>query len=118
MNNVLVTGASSFLGYHVTKRLNEQGIRPRVLELREGNVAPLNRLDVSRCDGHLQDSQALDDACAGVDTVVHLAFKVSAGGGAKLLEEMREVNIGGTRRLLDTAAARGVSRVVVASSAL
>ena len=31
---VLVTGASSFLGYHVVKQLNEQGIRPRVLELR------------------------------------------------------------------------------------
>ena len=33
MRTVLVTGASSFLGYHVVKRLNEQGIRPRVLEL-------------------------------------------------------------------------------------
>ena len=35
MRTVLVTGASSFLGYHVAKRLNEQGIRPRVLELAE-----------------------------------------------------------------------------------
>ena len=33
MRTVLVTGASSFLGYHVVKRLNEQGIRPRVLDL-------------------------------------------------------------------------------------
>ena len=32
MNKVLLTGASSFLGYHVAKQLNERGIRPRVLE--------------------------------------------------------------------------------------
>ena len=118
MNKVLVTGASSFLGYHVAKRLNEQGIRPRVLELRESNLDPLKELDVSRCEGHLEDPQALSAACAGVDTLLHLAFKVSVGGGAKLLEEMREVNVGGTQRLLDAAAAKGVSRAVVASSAL
>ena len=59
MNNVLVTGASSFLGYHVAKRLNEQGIRPRVLELRDSNLDPLNKLDVIRCEGHLEDPQAL-----------------------------------------------------------
>ncbi len=118
MNNVLVTGASSFLGYHVAKRLNAQGIRPRVLELPESNRDPLNKLDVSRCDGHVGDTVALAAACADVDTVIHLAFKVSVGGGTKLLDEMREVNIAGTHRLLDAAAAKGVGRVVVASSAL
>lgn len=118
MNKVLVTGASGFLGYHVVKRLNEQGIRPRVLELRGSNLDPLNRLDVSRCEGHLEDAEAQSAACTDVDTLLHLAFKVSVGGGAKLLEEMREINIGGTRRLLDAAAAKGVGRVVVASSAL
>lgn len=118
MKNVLVTGASSFLGYHVAKRLNDQGIRPRVLELPESNRAPLDRLDVSRCDGHLGDRAALAAACEDVDTVIHLAFKVSVGGGTTLLEEMREVNIGGTHRLLDAAAANGVGRAVIASSAL
>jgi dihydroflavonol-4-reductase len=118
MINVLVTGASSFLGYHVAHRLNEQGIRPRVLELRGSNLDPLTRINVNRCEGHLDDPGALEAACAGVDTVLHLAFKVKVGGGEKLLEEMRAVNIAGTQRLLDTAASKGVTRVVVASSAL
>ena len=43
MNRVLVTGASSFLGYHVAKRLNEQGIRPRVLELQDSKLDPLKK---------------------------------------------------------------------------
>lgn len=118
MNTVLVTGATSLLGYHVAKRLNEQGIRPRVLELSGSNMAPLDRLQVDRVDGSLNDPDAIVNACRGADTVLHLAFKVSLGGSAELQEEMRRVNIGGTQRLLSAAAANGVSRAVVASSAL
>jgi len=118
MTEVLVTGASSFLGYHVARQLNEQGIQPRVLELPESNLDPLKKLGVRRCEGHLGDARAVDAACAGVATVIHMAFKVSVGGGAKQLEEMRRINIEGTNRLLETAAAKGVTRAVVASSAL
>ena len=118
MKDVLVTGVSSFLGYHVARQLNEQGIQPRVLELPESNLDPLKKLGVRRCEGHLGDARAVDAACAGVATVIHMAFKVSVGGGAKQLEEMRRINIEGTNRLLETAAAKGVTRAVVASSAL
>jgi dihydroflavonol-4-reductase len=118
VNKVLVTGASGFLGYHVTKRLNQQGIRPRALELRDSALDPLTRLDVDRCDGHLEDLEALGAACTDVDTLIHLAFRVIVGGGADRLDEMQRVNVAGTQRLLDTAAAKGVAQVVVASSAL
>jgi dihydroflavonol-4-reductase len=118
MNNVLVTGATSFLGYHVAKRLNHQGIRPRVLELAGSNDTPLRGLDVERCAGHLDDAAAIAAACAGVDTLVHTAFKVSVSGGAALVDEMRRINVAGTERLLETANAHGVSRAVVTGSAL
>jgi dihydroflavonol-4-reductase len=118
MKTVLVTGASSFLGYHVAKRLNELGIRPRVLELPDSKREPLATLDVSQCDGHLEDPRSLNAACEGVDTLLHLAFRVSVGGGAALLEEMRRINVGGTERLLDVAASKGVTTAIVAASAL
>ena len=118
MNKILVTGASSFLGYHVAKRLNDEGIRPRVLELQESNLDPLTRLDVDRIEGHFEDAQAVAAACTGVDTVLHLGFKVSVAGGGEILDQMQRVNVLGTQRLLDTAAAQGVSRAVVTSSAL
>ncbi len=118
MKTVLVTGATSLLGYHVARRLNERGIRPRVLELAGSRVTPLETLQVDRVEGHLEDPQACEQACAGVDTVLHLAFKVGVGGGAGLLEEMRRVNVAGSTRLLSIAAAKGVARAVVASSAL
>jgi dihydroflavonol-4-reductase len=118
MDTILLTGATGFLGYHVAKKLNAAGIRPRVLELREGKQDVLNQLNVHRCAGYLDDASAVRSACSGVDTLLHLAFKVSVGSGAKLAEEMQRINIAGTRDLLETAAACGVKRAVVAGSAL
>lgn len=117
MNSVLLTGATGFLGYHVAKRLNADGIRPRVLELRDGRDDVLDRLEVDRC-GHLEDAAAVRAACDGVHTLLHLAFKVSVGGGAAVAAEMQRINITGTRELLATAAACGIRRAVVAGSAL
>src|SRR5690349_8622211 len=110
MDRVLLTGATGFLGYHVAKKLNSAGIRPRVLELREGRQEVLNQLDVYRCAGYLEDASAVRAACQGVDTLLHLAFKVSVGSGKALAEEMQRINITGTRDLLETAAACGVKR--------
>ena len=118
MDTVLLTGASGFLGYHVAKRLNEAGIRPRVLELRDARPDVLKRLNVERCSGTLNDPAAVRAACAGAGTLLHLAFKVSVASGAKIAEEMQQINIAGTRQLLETAAASGVKRAVVAGSAL
>jgi dihydroflavonol-4-reductase len=118
MDRVLLTGATGFLGYHVAKNLNSAGIRPRVLELREGRQEVLNQLDVYRCAGYLEDASAVRAACQGVDTLLHLAFKVSVGSGKALADDMQRINITGTRDLLETAAACGVKRAVVAGSAL
>jgi dihydroflavonol-4-reductase len=118
MHTVLLTGATSFLGYHVAKRLNAVGIRPRVLELPDSKADVLDRLDVERIPGDLEDPAAVRAACAGADTLLHAAFKVSVVGGAQQLEEMQRVNVEGTRRLLQAAAAGGVGRAVVTGSAL
>jgi dihydroflavonol-4-reductase len=118
MNHVLVTGATSFLGFHVAKRLNQLGIRPRVLELPGSLDAPLRELDVERCPGNLADPGAIAAACAGVDTLLHTAYSVGVGNHASVLDQMRRVNVNGTERLLETAAANGVTRAVVTGSAL
>jgi dihydroflavonol-4-reductase len=80
-------------------RLKAAGVTPRVLT------------DVN-------DKAAARDMCAGADTLLHLAYKVSVGGGAQLLEDMRRTNVAGTVELLRAAAAAGLRRAVVVGSAL
>ena len=114
----LVTGATGFLGYHVVKRLNSSGVRPRVLERRDAGTETLDSLDVERAAGHVEDASTVRAACDGVEHVLHLAYKVSVGGGATLAADMRRVNVDGTAELLRAAAAAGVRRAVVVGSAL
>jgi dihydroflavonol-4-reductase len=118
MNNVLVTGASTFLGYHTVKRLNALGCRPRVLELPECRTDVLDRLSIDRAPGDLADPNSVRAACTGIDTLLHLAFKVNVGGGDALLAEMQKINVAGTQQLLQAAARAGVSRAVVTGSSL
>lgn len=96
MATVLVTGARGFLGHHVVRRLSSAGIQPRLLERWDASTAPLE----------------------GADTLLHLAYQVSVGGGSELLREMRQVNVTGTVELLRMAASAGVRRAVVVGSAL
>ncbi len=115
-SKVLVTGPTSFLGYHVTQCLNKRGIRPRVLIPQDTDATSLRNLNVDVIQGTVMDEASLRAACEGINTIFHLSFLVSIGGG--LEARMQEFNVGGTRRLLDAAANAGASRVVVASSAL
>jgi dihydroflavonol-4-reductase len=118
MSTILITGATGFLGYHVAKRLNQQGIRPRVLERPGSALDVLDRLNVERCAGHLDDASAVRSACTGAETLLHLAFKVGMDGGAQAIDDMRRINIEGTRGVLRAAADSGVRRAVVTGSAL
>src|SRR5262245_10852645 len=59
MDTILLTGATGFLGYHVAKKLNAAGVRPRVLELRDGRPEVLDQLDVERCAGYLDEPGAV-----------------------------------------------------------
>lgn len=117
MNKILVTGATSFLGYHVVKKLNERGLRPYALVPTQSEPSDiLKRLDVEVIAGDLDNIASLQSACTGIDTVLHLGFLVSVGGGAE--ERMRQSNVTGTRNLVQAAAQAKVARVVVTSSVL
>jgi dihydroflavonol-4-reductase len=123
MNTFLVTGPTGFLGYHVVKLLNSRGHRPRVLlptdldpDLPELNA--LQKLDIEEVKGDVGDPAALQAACEGVNTVLHLQFTIALGGGEEIEKSLYEGNVVGTRNVLEAAARTGVGRVVVSSSVL
>lgn len=107
----LITGASGFIGSHVAAELAAQGAAVRAFCRSE----PPERAAVAEwAPGDVRDRDAVRQATAGCEAVVHVAALYSyARADAPLMEA---VNVGGTRNVLDAATRAGVLRVVVTSS--
>ncbi|VXC52948.1 NAD-dependent epimerase/dehydratase family protein [Arthrobacter sp. 9AX] len=105
---VLVTGASGLLGGEVAKLLVRQGHDVATFQRRPSGVD-----GATDFRGALADEAVLVEAVQGAEGVIHLAAKVSFTGRAA---EFDEVNIEGTRRLLQAARVAGVRDVVFVSS--
>ena len=104
---VAVTGVAGFLGQRLLHRLEAEPDVDRIigLDLREparrSAHLELHRVDIAGHD--------LKPLLEGVDVLVHLAAIVDPIGDEAL---MQRVNIEGTRRVLDAAAAVGVRKIV------
>jgi nucleoside-diphosphate-sugar epimerase len=110
MRHVLVTGAAGQLGREVVALLAARGIAVTALELREPLDLPVARVVV----GSASDVDAVRDALAGADAVIHLAALREPSLGTA--EEVFVGNTSATFTVLEQAARAGVRRAVIASS--
>ena len=112
--NILVTGATGFIGSHVVERFrNEKHAAVRALVRNPAKAGRLAELGVELIQGDLADSIAVERAVRGCTLVVHSAAQVSSVPGREAFEQS---NVAGTESLLRAAAAAGVSRFVHLSS--
>jgi dihydroflavonol-4-reductase len=106
-----VTGASGFIGSHVSAALTDSGADVRAFCRSE----PPARARVAEwCAGDLTDPAAVARAVAGCSAVVHTAALYSYRRSDA--PRMESVNVAGTRHVLEACARAGVRRVVVTSS--
>lgn len=105
---VLVTGASGLLGAGVARQLVEADHDVVTLQRRPSGV-----LGVRDVQGSVTDREAVHTAMTGRDTLVHVAAKVSVSGPA---EQYEQVNVQGTKNVLEAAREAGVERMVHISS--
>lgn len=112
--NVLVTGGSGFVGSAVVRALNAHGERPRCLVRRASDRRNLRGLDVEVVEGDLTDAASLEVALAGCQGLFHLAadYRIWVRDPGA----MEQVNVTGTRLLMEAALRQGVRRVVYTSS--
>ncbi|MFJ2664329.1 NAD-dependent epimerase/dehydratase family protein [Nocardia fluminea] len=106
---VLVTGASGFVGGAVVRGLVARGVPVRAM-VRDPASAPRG---VEMAVADLADSGALAAAVAGVRVVVHAAALLGEFGRPA---DFFAVNVAGTDRLMQEAAAAGVRRFVFIGS--
>lgn len=113
-STVLLTGATSQIGIGVARALAARGERVRCLVRSPRKAELLDGLTVERVAGDINAPESLGPAMAGVDVVFHIAGLASYWD--RRAEEVRRVNVDGTRNVLDAAVAAGVRRVVLTSS--
>ncbi len=108
---VALTGASGHVGANLVRRLLADGEHVRVL-VREDTRA-MDGLDVELVHGDILDSDSLDRAFEGADTVYHLAAYISLLNDWDKLER---INVQGVANVVDSCLRQGVGRLVHASS--
>jgi nucleoside-diphosphate-sugar epimerase len=110
---VLVTGATGFVGSHLTEALLRQGAQVRTLVRSRDHLRWIDGLQgVEFCTGELEDRPSLERAVAGVEVIYHVAGVIKARHAA----EYEKVNAGGTSNLLDAAMNANLKRFVYVSS--
>ncbi|MDQ1194391.1 NAD(P)-dependent oxidoreductase [Agrobacterium sp. SORGH_AS 787] len=105
---ILVTGSAGRVGRAVVAALRAEGRAVRGLDLRPSGTGG------EEIVGSFEDAQAVANALEGVRAVLHLGAFMS--WAALDRDRMFEVNVAGTRRLLNAASETGVRRFVFASS--
>jgi UDP-glucose 4-epimerase len=115
---VAVTGASGNVGTALLRRLTapESGVAEvRGLARRQPpDIAPYDRVHWHLADlGEAASERVLPEFLDGADAVVHLAWALQPG---RHPEQLRRVNVEGTRRVVRAAVAAGVGHVVHMSS--
>ena len=111
----LVTGATGWVGEVLVARLAGDGVEVHALGRSERKAEVLRHPRVRVFLGDLLDSSALVAAMAGCTHVFHLAALASTS--APYPGAFDEVNVWGTRLVVDTALRLGVERLVHTSTA-
>ena len=107
---LLVTGGTGFVGAAVVELLHSRGHQVRAL-VRDPARASVLPDEVGRVRGDLSDVEALTRAADGCEGVFHLAAAVGVPD-----DQARELNVGGTARVVEACRRAGVRRLVHTST--
>jgi dihydroflavonol-4-reductase len=111
---VLVTGATGFVGSAVVRALLAEGRGVAVLVRRGSDRRNVAGLPVEERIGSLEDEASLRRAVAGCGALFHVAADYRLW--VRDPEAMYEANVAGTERLMAAALEQGVERIVYTSS--
>ncbi len=125
-SDCLITGAAGVIGSHLTEHLLQKGISVTALDnfdpfyprfIKESNLASVGRHSGFRfAEIDIRDTSALRGLPGGYDCIIHLAAKAGVRTSIADPDTYHQVNVIGTRNLLECAREWGTRQFVFASS--
>jgi nucleoside-diphosphate-sugar epimerase len=109
--NILITGATGFIGKHLTAALSKT-YSVRCLVRKTSDIKELRDLNVDLAYGDLLDKNSLAPTLDGIDLVFHLAGEVYS----RKKEDYYRGNILATQNLLEACKQKGTKRIIFLSS--
>ena len=110
---ILVTGGTGFLGSHLARRLAAGGHAVTVLRRASSKTNALEDAEVRHEIGDVGDALSVRRAAGGQDVVIHAAAGVT---GSAARPGSYEINVAGTRNVVDACLGARVDRLVHVSS--
>lgn len=112
---IFITGGTGFIGSNLVKRLSQTGHQLYCLARKSSDTRKLEESRVAIIYGDVTDKKSLLEGMAGCDWVAHLASAFEFWVRNKKV--FAEVNIAGTRNVMESALETGVKKVVYVSTA-
>lgn len=110
----LVTGATGFVGAAVVRALIKTGVDVRVLARRDSDFTNLQQFKIDGAYGDLRDKASLRNALAGCRHLYHVAAHYALW--ARDPSIFYDVNVAGTKNLMEAARDVGTERIVYCST--
>jgi dihydroflavonol-4-reductase len=114
MGKTLVTGGTGFVGLHLVSELARRGDELRLLVREQSNIEPLRGIEWERASGDVTDRDSVRRAMKGIERVFHVAGTTSMRTRDRI--RVFQVNVEGTKNVLEEALRAGAERAVVTSS--
>lgn len=114
--NVLVTGATGFVGSHLCARLLRDGHRVTILRRPSSDLSVLQGLDLAHVIGDVTDPASVECAVQGQEAVIHAAAHLQQYW-RQWREVQTRINVGGTQNVAAACRQHGARLVHISSVA-
>ncbi len=110
----LVTGATGFIGSHIARKLVQRGENVKILLRKSSQTKNIDDIDVERVYGDVLEPDSIEEALKDCDTLYHTAGIASFR--KEDYQKMEDINVQGTKNVMNAALEAGVNKVVHTSS--
>jgi dihydroflavonol-4-reductase len=112
---IFITGGTGFIGTYTTELLSKSNYHLKVLVRKTSNSSFLNKLNATLVEGDLTDKKSLLEGMKDCDSIINIAAHYTLWEPDNTIYS--EVNIEGTRNVMECSLEAGIKKIVHISTA-